>query len=108
MPQEIHCVRSFLLLVSPFSSFGQLLNLLVTHMGFVPLSDITTWEVKQIINVEFSHCPHINLSDISGDFQKWLKSLKMFVYDVSGSQVKTSKHFMKSSGFVSLKMLFFC
>lgn len=61
-------------------------------LGLLPLSDITTWEAKPIINVDFSHCHHINLSDISSDFQKCLKSLKMFVYDVSGSRVKTGKH----------------
>ena len=43
-----------------------------------------------MLNVEGSH--HINLSGISDDFQKWLTSLKMFAYDVSGSLVETDKH----------------
>lgn len=81
--------------------FGQLVNLLVTHNGFFFLLDITTWEVKQIINVEFSH--HINLSGISDNFQKWLLFLKMFVSNVSSSQVKTGRHLRSH-----LHALFFC
>lgn len=62
MPQERHSVDSFLRSVSWGLSHGfeRLQNLLVTHIGFFLLSDITAWEVKQIINVEFSD--HINLS----------------------------------------------
>lgn len=108
MPQEIHSVHSFLHFVSLFSSFGQLRNLLTgDSLGLLPISDITTWEVKQIINVDFSHCHHINLSDISGDFQKWLKSLKMFVYDVSGSRVKTGKHLWNPQNLSLWKLSYF-
>ena len=39
--------------------------------------------------MEGSHL--INLSGISDNFQKWLKSLKITVYDVSGSLVETDK-----------------
>ena len=34
----------------------------------------------------------ISLSGISDSFQKWLKSLKITVYDVSGSLGETDKH----------------
>jgi hypothetical protein len=70
LPLEIHSVDSFL----PFSlgglthGCGQLLNLLMTYTGFFLWSDIITWEVKLIINGEFSHC--INLFGISDNFQK--------------------------------------
>ena len=64
----------------------------MTHGGFLSRSGIATREAKEILNVEFNHCHHINLSGISGDFQKWLKSLKMPVYDISDSQIETSKY----------------
>lgn len=49
------------------------------------LSDNAIWEAKWIINVEFN--PHINF------WHPWcLKSLKMFVDDISDSQVKTGKY----------------
>lgn len=74
MPQETQCSLISIFCVSIFK-FWTASKPSGDSLVFLPLSDITTWEVKQIINVDFSHSHHINLSDISSDFQKCLKSL---------------------------------